>query len=138
MAEVSITDEARRPGWDEYWYQCTAGAPTEDAFARGLAAAAPLIVAAELRRLADTIDDIPDPAGDAWLRAETAGRRDVRRTLIARAAELTGTHDQPAEPARRRLCLHADDDARPAHWLEPGETCPDSDRAGAHPHRGDN
>jgi hypothetical protein len=45
-------------------------------------------VADELERQANLIDGVPDPAGDAWLRAETAGRREVKRGLLARAAEL--------------------------------------------------
>jgi len=55
-----------------------------------LKAAAPLVVAAELERLAAAVDGAPDPAGDAWLRAETAGRREIKRALRARASELRG------------------------------------------------
>jgi hypothetical protein len=55
-----------------------------------LNAAAPLIVAAELDRIAATFDPVTDPASDAWMRAEKCGQRDVTRELIARAKELRG------------------------------------------------
>jgi hypothetical protein len=29
-------------------------------------------------------------------------------------------------PTHRILCAHADQDGRPAHWLESGEKCPDA------------
>lgn len=67
----------------EAWAQLTEFPSPED-----IHRAADLIVAFELERIAAGIDTVPDPAGDAWLRAETAGRRDVVRKLHARAAQL--------------------------------------------------
>lgn len=57
-------------------------------------------VAAELRRLADEIDTVADPAGDRFQHGQTAGRRDIYRHLLARAAELdTGETGEAAHPA---------------------------------------
>lgn len=38
---------------------------------------------------------------------------------------MTGSTGRPQSSAisRRRLCLHADDPTRAAHWLAPGELC---------------
>lgn len=70
--------------------------------------AAPLIVAAELRRLADRIDVVADPAGDGFQHGETAGRRQVWRRLLARADWL--------DPAGNDDCLaHAEHRAQPQH-----------------------
>lgn len=50
--------------------------------------AGPVLVAAELRRIADAVDTTSDPAADAWLKAEAAGRREVVGLLRGRAAVL--------------------------------------------------
>lgn len=56
----------------------------------GLNAGAPLLVAAELRRLAGDVDGDADPAGDRFQHGEAAGRREVAGLLRARAAEWDG------------------------------------------------
>lgn len=85
---VTVPAEATAAGWHEFRYPRPAVDEPSEAFQRGLRAAAPLIVAAELEAIAAAVDTVPDPAGDAWLRAETAGRRDVVRQLHQRAVEL--------------------------------------------------
>lgn len=47
-------------------------------------------IAAELRSLAEGIDCDIDPAAHFWLKLKSAGRRDVRHKLLARADELDG------------------------------------------------
>lgn len=55
-----------------------------------LNATAPLVVAAELERLAAAIDVTPPPAGDTWRRGETYGRQKIVSELLVRASELRG------------------------------------------------
>lgn len=55
---------------------------------------APYIVAAELRRLADAIDTAADPLCDVFMKGEHAGRREIRRLLLGRAAVLDGGTDR--------------------------------------------
>lgn len=50
-------------------------------------------VAAELDRFADEIEAVADPVGDMWLKAEAAGRREVKHALRARASVLRGEGD---------------------------------------------
>ena len=45
---------------------------------------------AQLEKLLSTVDVVPDPAGDSWLRAETAGRREVARKIQTLIADLKG------------------------------------------------
>ena len=76
-AEVSIPDAAIAAGWHEFRYPRPAVDEPSAAFLRGLRAATPLIVAAELERMADT----PFEDGPWWALASS---------LRQRAAELRG------------------------------------------------
>lgn len=75
--------------------------------------------------------DIEDPATiDRLTAVMVASRSDYARIVAAISGEAART-PEPAQtpaveprPARRRLCAHADQPDQPAHFLEPGETCP--------------
>ena len=74
---MDLPDEAVNAGWHEFRYPRPAIDEPSAAFLRGLRAAAPLIVAAELERMADT----PFEDGPWWALASS---------LRDRAAELRG------------------------------------------------
>jgi hypothetical protein len=76
-AEVNVPTEAIAAGWHEFRYPRPAVDEPTGAFLRGLRAAAPLILAAELERMADT----PFEDGPWWALATS---------LRGRAAELRG------------------------------------------------
>lgn len=85
---LRISDDALRAAYDVPSPMPTQHDVVSSYALRCLMKAAPLVVAAELERIAGSIDPVPDTAADVWMKAEASGRRDVRRTLLARAKEL--------------------------------------------------
>lgn len=56
MTEIQIPDEARRAGWDAFLAANLAGRDGPQIYAAGIAAAAPLILAAERERILPQIE----------------------------------------------------------------------------------
>lgn len=87
MSALNIPDEASAAGWDELMAARETNAELQQAYARALHAAASLIVAAELDRLANEI----------WQELESKDDEDYSdgvdeavRLIRTRAAELRG------------------------------------------------
>jgi hypothetical protein len=83
--------------------------------------------AAEARELLEDADDAREAREAlAWLEA---GEQPVPAAQVwAELGLEPGDPGWAAAYARthRVLCAHADEDGRGAHWLEPGEKCPDA------------
>jgi hypothetical protein len=88
-AEVNVPDEAISAGWHEFRYPRTAVDEPSEAFLRGLRAAAPLILAAELERLANEMwQSFADDGEDN--EDYISGVDDSVRSMRNRASQLRG------------------------------------------------
>lgn len=93
--DIEIPVEARAAGWTEFEAATRDRAWLSQAYARALEAAAPLIVAAELERLAEEVRaEAADPHND-WRPNETYRAQKIFAKLRHRATELRDT--QPSK-----------------------------------------